>query len=58
MKVREAAAVYGIPKSTLHDHVKGKYTAIGAGGPTVLSLEDEQEITITPLIAVTSPDNH
>ena len=47
MKVRQAAAVYSVPKSTLHDHVKGKYKAIGAGGPTVLSLEDEQEIVIT-----------
>ena len=33
--------------STLHDHVKGKYTEIGAGGPTALKSKDEQEIVIT-----------
>ena len=38
---------FGIPKSTLHDHVRGKYTGIGAGGPTALKSKDEQEIVIT-----------
>ena len=47
MKVSEAAKSFGIPKSTLHDHVKGKYTGIGAGGPTALKSKDEQEIVIT-----------
>ena len=46
LKVREAAKLFGVPRSTLHDHVKGKYAAIGAGAPTVLELKDEQEIVI------------
>ena len=28
-------------------HIRGKSTAIGAGGPTTLTLKDEQEIVIT-----------
>ena len=47
MKVREAARIYGVPKSTLHDHVSGKHTAIGAGSPTVLAQKYEQEIVLT-----------
>ena len=47
MKMSEAAKLFKIPSSTLHDHLKGKHAAIGAGGPTTLSLKDEQEIVVT-----------
>ena len=45
--MRAVAAKYGIPKSTLHDHLKGKVKCVGAGGPTVLSSAVEKEIAIT-----------
>ena len=35
--MRSLARKYDIPKSTLHDHLKGKSKQVGAGGPTVLS---------------------
>ena len=47
MMVREAAKIFGVPRSTLHDHVSGKHTSIGSGGPTTLALKDEQEIVVT-----------
>ena len=37
---------YGIPPTTLHDHLEQK-SKIGAGGPTVLALAVEREIALT-----------
>ena len=47
MKVSEAAKSFGVPKSSLHDHITGKYAVIGAAGPTTLTSKDEQENTST-----------
>lgn len=44
--VRGAAEKFGIPKSTLHDHIKGVSKSTGAGGPTVLSRDVEREIVL------------
>jgi len=38
---------YGIPWSTLHDHVARKYEEVGKGGPTVLTSIEEREIALT-----------
>ena len=35
--MRSIAQKYRIPRSTLHDHVSGKYEQVGKGGPTVLT---------------------
>ncbi|XP_065891572.1 tigger transposable element-derived protein 2-like [Dysidea avara] len=45
--LREAGKLYGIPKSTLSDHVTGKSSKAYAGAPRGLSDEDEVEIVIT-----------
>ena len=45
--MREAGKLYGIPKSTLSDHVTGKSSKAYAGAPRGLSDEDEVEIVIT-----------
>lgn len=44
MKIRAAATRYGIPSSTLHDHVSGKHTRIGRGAPCILTPEEEKEV--------------
>ena len=44
-----AAHKYGVPPSTLHDHLKGKSKKAGAGGPTVLMAAEEQEVALTCL---------
>ena len=43
--VRRAAAMYGVPKSTLHDHVSGK-VLVGAksGHDPYLTVEEEEEL--------------
>ena len=44
--VRRAALVYGIPRSTLHDHYKGKVGQDARPGPEpYLSIEEEEELT-------------
>ena len=45
--VHGVALKYGIPPSTLDDHVKGKVKKVGAGGSTVLSRQVEQEIVLS-----------
>ena len=45
--VAQAARRYGVPYSTLRDHVKGISKHIGAGCPTVLTRAEEQEIMVT-----------
>ena len=44
--VRAVAQKYSIPKSTLHDHLKGKAKKVGAGGPTVFSPSEEGDIVL------------
>ena len=45
--MRAVALKYGIPPTTLHDHLKQKVNKVGAGGPTVLTSSEEQEIALT-----------
>ena len=45
--LRRTALKYNIPVTTLHDHVHGKSTKIGVGGPTVMTPREEQEIVLT-----------
>ena len=49
LSMRAAAHKYGVPPSTLHDHLKGKSKKAGAGGPTVLTAAEEQEVALTYL---------
>ena len=49
LSMREAAHKYGVPSSTLHDHLKGKSKKAGAGGPTVLMAAEEREVALTCL---------
>ena len=44
MNIKEAAAHYKIPKSTLHDRYKGKYKGTKPGRKTALSDDTEKEI--------------
>ena len=44
IKIRAAATRYGIPSSTLHDHVSGKHKKVGRGAPTILTPEEEKEV--------------
>ena len=45
MTYRKASIAYGIPKSTLHDHVSGKVKAgAGVGVPKYLTDEEEDEV--------------
>ena len=37
VSIRGTAQKYGIPRSTLHDHISGRHEQVGKGGPTVLS---------------------
>ena len=41
--VRRAAEQFGIPKSTLHDHLAGKVVAIGHSGPPKYLTDEEEE---------------
>ena len=45
--LRRIARKYDIPATTLHDHVREKTHKIGAGGPTVMTPCEEQEIVVT-----------
>ena len=45
MTYRKAAIAYGIPKSTLHDHVSGKVKAgAGVGVPKYLTNEEDEVV--------------
>ena len=44
LSLRATAKKYGVPYTTLNDHVSRKYTRIGAGRPTVLTAAEEEEI--------------
>ena len=47
MKVPVAADKYHVPLSTLYDHIRERVTKIGAGAPTILTKDEENEIVIT-----------
>ena len=47
--MRAAALKYGVPPSTLHDHLKSKSKKAGAGDPTVLMAAEEREVALTCL---------
>ena len=42
--IRSTAHKYGIPVTTLHNHLRKTSTTVGAGRPTVLTSEEEREI--------------
>ena len=42
--IHAAAQKYGIPVTTLHNHLRKTTTTVGAGRPTVLTSEEEREI--------------
>ena len=44
MNTHRAALKFGIPSSTLHDHVKGKSRKRFGGPPMVLTFSEEKEI--------------
>ena len=44
MSLRSASQVYGIPKSTLHDHLSGKVKSTKRGPPTVLTNTEERKL--------------
>ncbi len=44
MKLGQASKTYKIPKTTLHDRVRGKYATDHIGAKTVLSADEEQRI--------------
>ena len=46
LSVHAVAKKYGIPSSTLHDHVHDTAKQTGAGGPTVLQKSEEREIAV------------
>lgn len=48
--VRSVAEKYGIPKSTLHDHIKGVSKKRYGGPSTVLTAEEEKEIAASCLV--------
>ena len=47
LSVRAATLMYGIPRSTLSEHVRGVRSKRYGGGSTVLSKEEEREVVIT-----------
>ena len=46
LSMRKAAETYGVPVSTLHSHVHSIPEKVGAGRPTVLTHQEEKEISI------------
>ena len=48
--IRAAAWKYGIPRSSLHDHISGKATKRYGGPPTVLPEAVEKEIATTCVV--------
>ena len=44
LSLRVAEEQYQVPKSTIHDQVKGKSVRVGAGRPPVLTYEEEKSI--------------
>ena len=44
LSINKAAQMFGIPVSTLHSHLHGGPSKVGAGRPTTLTHEEEREI--------------
>ena len=42
--MRSVTHKFGIPPTTLHDHLSGKSSKVGAGGLTVLPISEEWEM--------------
>ena len=55
LSLRQAALLYGVPKSMLSDHVAGKSTTQYGGIPKALSAAEEAEIVV--LAEVRFPKN-
>ena len=47
LSLRAAAATYGIPRSTLSEHLRGVRSKRYGGGSTLLTSEEEREIVVT-----------
>ena len=47
MTILAAAKKFGVPRSTVFDHLKEIHPKIGAGAPTILTPGEEKEIVIT-----------
>ena len=47
VSIAEAARRCGIPRTTLSDHARGKYSRVGAGRPTVLTPQEEKELVVS-----------
>ena len=45
--LRGTAVKFGIPRSTLHDHMTSQRKQVGKWGPTVLTHDEEREIALT-----------
>ena len=41
---RRAAGMYGVPRSTIHDHFTGTYSDMKAGSKPYLTTEEEEEL--------------
>ena len=46
MSIRRAAEMYGIPRSTLSDHLSGKYKYSGGQGGKLLTKEEEERLAV------------
>ena len=50
LSIRAAGAKFGIPSSTLHDHLRGTSTKRYGGAPTILTANEEKEIVTSCLV--------
>ena len=50
LSIRAAGAKFGIPSSTLHDHLRGTSTKRYDGAPTILTANEEKEIVTSCLV--------
>lgn len=50
----QAAKLYGIPVSTLHSHIHGVPSRVGAGRPTILTYDEEKEIVYSCQVCIIS----
>ena len=48
--MRAAASKFGIPSSTLHDHLKGKSLKRYGGAPTILTPDEEEEVVTACMV--------
>ena len=52
MSIRKAAEANSIPRSTLHDHVKGKLEVGSQPGPPTVLTSDEEGVLVDCTISV------